>query len=251
MAMAVSAPWLATELGASAASGPVQVMSLTVLLAGVSAVPGGVLTREFRQASDSSRIWQLVASTMVLVVLALLGGGALALAWSRVAGQLVSTIVLVASSPVRYVPGFDRVVMRSVLGFGLPLVGASFLGFLIGNIDYVVIGRILGAEPLGLYYLAYNIGSWPYVMLAPIVASITVAAYSRVRHDHERLPDRMGTLMDAFLALALPANALLVALAAPLVGTVYGAQWAPAAGALAFTGSVHGALRVPADLMSN
>lgn len=251
LAMAASAPWLATQLGASAATDPVRLLSLTVLLAGVSSVPTGVLTREFRQDKRFlADLAQFLVSTAVLLVLAVTGGGAMALAISRVAGQAVSTVVLVAATPLRYLPGFDPAVARSVLRFGLPLIGSSFLGFLIGNVDYIVVGRLLGAEPLGLYYLAYNIGSWPYVILAPVVASIAVAAFSRVRHDRGRFADRMATSMSALLAIALPANALIVALAEPLVDVVYGARWAPAAGALALT-AVYGALRVPADLLTN
>ncbi|HWK26124.1 MAG TPA: oligosaccharide flippase family protein [Solirubrobacter sp.] len=250
-AMALAAPWLSAELGSSAAVDPVRVLSLTVVLAGISSVPSAVLTREFRQDRRFlADLLNFVASTAILLGLALLGGGALALAWSRVAGQAVSTLVLFAASPARYRPGFDRRVGRLVVAFGLPLIGSSFVGFLIGNVDYIVVGRLLGAEPLGFYYLAYNAGSWPYVILSPIVASITVAAFSRVRHDRARFADRMSTSMAALLAIGIPANALIVALAHPLVQAIYGATWAPAAAPLAWT-AVYGAMRIPADLLTN
>lgn len=249
--MALAAPWISTELGSSDATGPVQILSLTVLLAGVSSVPGAMLTREFRQDKRFlADFANFAASTAILLVLALLGGGALALAWSRVAGQGVSTIVLLLATPKRYLPGLNRAVSRSVIAFGAPLVGSSFLGFLINNIDFIVVGRMLGAEPLGFYYLAYNAGSWPYVILAPIIASITVAAFSRVRHDTANLKARVGTSIAALLGLALPANALIVALADPLVDALYGSRWSPAAAALALT-AVYGAARVATDFYTN
>lgn len=251
LAMALSAPWIAAELGSSAAVDPVRVLSLTVLLAGVSSVPGGLLTREFRQDKHFlANMANFLVSTAILLALALTGGGALALAWSRVAGQLASTVALFKASPKRYLPGLDRAVTGAVVSFGLPLIGSSFLGFLIGNIDYIVIGRILGAEPLGFYYLAYNVGSWPYVVMSPIVASVAVAAFSRVRRDRTQFGERMSTSMAAMLGLALPANALIIALAQPLIGTFYGSQWMPAATVLGLT-AAYGALRVPADLFSN
>jgi PST family polysaccharide transporter len=251
IAMVLSAPWLATQLGASNAAGAVRLLSLTVLLAGMSSVAGALLTREFRQDRKFlADLGYFIVSTAVLLVLALMGGGALALAWSRVAGALVSTVALIAAAPRRYRPGFDRAVVGSVLRFGLPLAGASFLGFLIGNVDYIVVGRLLGAEPLGLYYLAYNIGSWPFVILSPVIASVTMAAFSRVRDDRGQLAARMGTAMSTLVAIALPANALIVGLAQPLVHVVYGDRWAAAVSALAFT-AVYGALRVPADLLAN
>lgn len=249
--MALGAPWLSTELGSHAAMGAVQVLSLTVLLAGVSSVPGAVLTREFRQDKRFlADLANLVFSTGILLALATTGVGALALAWSRVAGQGISTLILFGLSPARYLPGFKRVVARSVLSFGLPLVGAAFLGFLIGNVDYIVVGRVLGARPLGLYYLAYNAGSWPYVILSPITAAVAVAAFSRVRHDRAQLKERIGTSMAALLALGMPGTALIVALAGPLIQVFYGSRWSPAAPALVLT-AVYGGLRIPADLLTN
>ena len=164
-AMAATAPWWQPRWARRTLQRPIRVLSLTVLLSGMSSVPGAVLTREFRQDKRFlADLSNFVASTAVLVALALVGGGAVALAASRVAGQLVSTVVMVVASPKRWLPGLDGRVMRSVLRFGVPLVASSFLGFLIGNVDYITIGRLLGAESLGMYYLAYNVGSWPYVI---------------------------------------------------------------------------------------
>lgn len=249
--MAAGAPWLSTELGARSATASVQILSLTVLLAGVSSVPGAVLTREFRQERRFlADLANFIASTVVLLALARTGIGALALAWSRVAGQGVSTVILFWASPTRYLPGFKRSVCRPVLVFGLPLVGAAFLGFLIGNVDYIVVGRVLGARELGFYYLAYNAGSWPYVIISPITASVAIAAFARVRHDRAQLKVRISTTMAALLAIGIPGNALIVALAGPLIQVFYGPRWAPAAPALALT-AIYGALRLPSDLLYN
>jgi lipopolysaccharide exporter len=79
---------------------------------------------------------------------------------------------------------------------------------------------------------------------------VTVAAFSRVRHERAQLKERVSTMMSALLAVAFPANALIVALAAPLIGVLYGPRWAPAAAALALT-AIYGALRVPVDLLFN
>ena len=251
LSMVLVAPWLSTELGSHAATTPVQVLSLTVLLAGVSSVPGGLIAREFRQDKRFlADFANFVVSTAVLLALATTGVGALALAWSRVAGQGISTVLLFKMSPARYMPGFDRAVARRVLAFGLPLIGAAFLGFLIGNIDYIVVGRALGAKQLGFYYLAYNAGSWPYVILSPIVVAVTLPAFSRVRHDRVRLQERVATSMAALVGIGFPANALIAALAGPLVLVFYGPRWSQAAPALAFT-AIYGGLRLPADLLTN
>ena len=98
--MAGAAPWFADSLGASAATGPVRVMALTVLLAGYSVVPNAMLIRGFRQDKRLLvEIAHFVAATAVLLGLATAGAGVYTLAWSRVVGQLVALLFLLRVSP--------------------------------------------------------------------------------------------------------------------------------------------------------
>lgn len=250
-AMALTAPLIAELLGSSAATGPVRVLSLTVLLAGWSAVPNALLIRDFRQRSRfAAEGLGFLASSGVLVALALAGGGAMALAYSRVAGHVVTTIVFLIAVPILVRPGFDGRQVRGLLRFGLPLVGNTLVGFVLLNIDYIVIGRLLGAEPLGHYYLGFNIASWPFMIISPILGSVAIAAFSRLRSDPQQFERSVHTALRLLLVVSVPTSLFLAALAEPLIEAVYGAKWAAAAGALAFT-AVYGAFRVPVDLFSN
>ncbi len=105
--MFAASPWLARILGAPDAAVPIALMSAVVLLAGPSAVPSALLTREFRQDRRfRADLLNFIIGSIVLVLLAWLGWGALAFAWSRVAGQLVSTVSLIIMAP-KVRPGFD------------------------------------------------------------------------------------------------------------------------------------------------
>ena len=246
--MFLTAPYLATSLGSADAAGPIRVLSITVLLAGPSAVPNALLVRSFRQDKlFLSQILSFVSSNGMLVVLAIAGSGAYALAWSRVAGHLVQTIALLLLAGRIFLPGFDRALFPKLLKFGLPLAGFSLLGFATGNIDFVVIGRELGSEELGLFSLAYNVSSWGFGFISPVVAAVAMPAFARVRHDRERMPAFLRTGLQTVLCLALPVSAMTVALSGPLVESIYGDKWLGAASALAVT-AIYGALRVPSDL---
>jgi PST family polysaccharide transporter len=242
------APWFANALGTPEATGVIQLMSLALVIAGASAVPGALLQRSFRQdhkfAADTSAF---VVSTVVVVVLALAGFGAWSLAWSRVAANLTAAVIMFAYTKERYRPGFDAKQARELLGFGLPLAGASLLVFGVMNVDYIVVGSILGTVQLGFYLLAFNLSSWPVGAFSAPVRSVSLAAFSQVRDD----PDLFQrTFARAFRLLALftvPACVLLAALADPLVRIVYGERWAPAAAALALL-VLLGAFRVALEL---
>ena len=70
-------------------------------------------------------------------------------------------MILMSYRPGRFWPGWKKAEARRLLAFGLPLAGANLLAFLVLNVDYIVVGRVLGAEALGLYMLAFNISGWP------------------------------------------------------------------------------------------
>ena len=249
--MYLTAPFLAESLGSADASGPIRILALTVLLAGPSAVPNALLVRSFRQDRIFvSQVLSFLSSNSILVVLAIAGSGAYALAWSRVAGHLVQTIALIILAGRVVRPGLDRILLRRILRFGLPLAGSSLLGFATNNVDFIVVGRQLGSEPLGLFSLAYNVSSWGFGVLSPVIAAVAMPAFARVRHDRERLPVFMTTALQAVLFLALPLSALTIALSGPLIDSVYGGRWAGAAPALAIV-ALYGALRVPSDLFVN
>ena len=251
LAMFVTAPMLAEMLGSAAAAPTLRVLSLTVVLSGFTALPHALLVRRFQQEKrffiDGASF--LVANGL-LIVLALNGSGAMALAWSRVLGLVVEAILLFIVVPDRYLPGFKKKVARQLLRFGLPLTGASIVGFLIGNSDYVIVGHSLGATSLGLYLLAYNIAGWPISVLTGIVGGVAMPTFARVQHDAKRLSHSAANALSLLASIAFPVSALLFALAEPLVICVYGSKWSGAVIALRAL-ALFGALRVPIDLFNS
>jgi PST family polysaccharide transporter len=146
----VSAPALASGLGAPAATDAVRVLAIPLLLAGPTAVPAALLTRDFQQGRKLIMdLAAFVVGNGVLVMLALGGSGVMALAWSRVAAQVTSVGLIFVVTKKRYRPGFDRREARRLLRFGAPLAGASLAGFGLGNIDFLIVGRLAGPVQLG------------------------------------------------------------------------------------------------------
>ena len=224
--MAASASTLAHLLGAPAATSTIQVMAITLPLAGLSAVPAALLRRDFRMdrlfVADTANG---VASGVVVIVLALAGWGPLALAWSFVAGQLLTTVILLLQPVARYRPGWSRNQARRLLRFGLPLAAANLLAFVIQNVDYIVVGKLMGSVYLGLYVLAFNVSGWPQNVFSSVVRSVSVPAFSRLRERGSDMPRDFATALRTVARVTLPGCLILGALAHPLIRTVYGSKW--------------------------
>jgi PST family polysaccharide transporter len=249
--VALGAPWLADALGAPAATDPIRVMSLCLLFGGMAAVPTALLGREFRQDRILlSNVVGFVPGNLLLVVLALQGSGAMAFAWSRVATVAFQAIAATIAVGRVYLPRLRTRHLRAVLAFGLPLAGANLVNYALVNADYALIGHQLGPARLGVYMLAFNVASWSTAVLSAAINGVAMPAFSRVEDDPLLLQGALRRSARAVGLVALPITVLTLALAGPLVTTVYGGAWAASVPVLEVL-AVYGGLFVVISLMSN
>jgi PST family polysaccharide transporter len=250
-AMAVFATPIATALGSADGAEPVRIMALTVLIGGLSSVPSGQLTRDFQQDKlFLANVISLLPSTAVLLVLAKSGDGALAFAWSRVVASGVMCCVMMISVPKHYLPGINGNALSVLFKFGLPLAGANFINFVLINVDYAFVGRLIGPVALGAYVLAFTLASSPGLLLGNVINSIAMPAFSRVKHDPALMRNAMASALRAVSLILMPMCGFMIALARPLVFTLYGAKWAASVEVLSIL-SLYGAISIICILFAN
>lgn len=242
------APAFADQLGSPDAVGVVRLLCTSVLIDGATAAAAQFVNREFRQGTrlvvDFSN---LALSTGVTVALAATGFGPVSLAAGRLVGNGLSALLLFRLVGMWPRPGFDRSRAGELIRAGLPLAGASLLVMAMLNVDYVVVGHVLGAVALGLYLQAFNLASWPVNMFSTVVRRVSLAAFARVQFDPRARQQVLAKLTGMLMAATLPVCALLGLLALPLVTTLYGEEWRGATGALEFL-VILGAVRVASEL---
>ncbi|MGJ7442283.1 oligosaccharide flippase family protein [Aquipuribacter sp. MA13-6] len=241
---------IASALGSGDAAGVVRVLAITILLSGLSVVPYAVLQRRFMQArafqADASA---LVVNGVVVVVLVLAGLGPLALAWSRVAGQVVAVILMFRFAGVMPRFGWDRGIARESVSFGAPLAVANLISWALLSVDYVVVGRTLGATELGLYVLAFNISAWPITAIGQGIRNVALPGFSQQAQDRASISHSVVRGVALIWTGGVLAGVLLSVLAVPLITSVYGQRWEGAAVALSGL-ALFGALRLVFDLFA-
>jgi O-antigen/teichoic acid export membrane protein len=250
-ALAEFAVPIATALGSAAAAGPVRVMAISALIGGFFAVPNAQLSRDFMQNKlFMSNLVAFVPSTAVLLLLAESGSGAMAFAWSRIAGQLVAGAIQYAAVSKRYRPGLCREALSTLWRFGLPLGGANFVGYVLLNVDYAFVGHLMGAAALGVYVLGFNVASWPVTLFGSMISSVSMPAISRMKHSANALRGAISSGARALTVVVAPICALSIAFANQLVTTIYGAKWAAAAGVLTVL-ALYGGISIICTLFAN
>jgi lipopolysaccharide exporter len=246
--VATAAPFAAL-MGSPQATPVVQLMSLTLVLSGVSCVPFSIMQRDFRQPEQTALgVIGLGLDVVITVSLVLFGLGAMALAISRVCTLAVTTAV--QFSMVRMWPrfSFDRNVAAGLIRFGAPLAVANLVYMGVTYVPNLLVGRFMGTEALGFYLLAFNIASWPMNALGAAVRAVALPAFARIR-DPVRKAEGLSAAAAVTMAWAMLAGVLLSALATSVIPFLYGAKWLPSAQALAGL-AIYGSLRVVAELVA-
>jgi PST family polysaccharide transporter len=231
--MFLAAPAVASAVGAPEATNILRVLTLSVLIDALTAVPSALMTRDFMQRE------RLIVDTagfafgsVAAVVLAVAGAGAWALVGSALLGNVVNALFILRYSPDEHRYGFRRDVARELLAFGLPLAVASLVIMALLNIDYVVIGAHLGPVQLGFYLLAFNLCSWPVNMFSAPARRVSLPLFARLHAGETEASSAFVPVCTVLLLVTLPACLALAALAEPIVGIVYGDAWLPAASVL-------------------
>lgn len=245
--MFLTAPAVAEVLNAPEATTAIRVLSLGVLLDGVSTIPNALLMRAFQQRRRAvAELTGFLAGTPIGIYLAA-DSGAAGLAVGLLIANAVSTALILHFAPSRPRPGWDRETARELLRLGLPPALTSLLLLAIVNVDSVVVSRVLGVGALGFYVLAFNVANWPWTLLSMSIRQVSLPAFARLADDRDELESAFAHSLTLAGGLAVLGGVLLAALAEPLIGILYGGKWLPAVAALQWL-ALFGALRVVLEL---
>lgn len=162
------------------------------------------------------------------IVLALLGFGAWSLILGQLAGVLVQTVVYWLVVPWRPALRFQRRMVRSLLGYGSSVVSINGLGILLLNVDYLLIGRFMGAAALGVYTLAFRVPELLVKQLCNVVGNVTFPVYAQMRDDPQALRRGFLLTMRYLTMITIPLGLGLALVAEPFVLVVFGERWAEA-----------------------
>jgi lipopolysaccharide exporter len=225
--VALSAPLLTSVLPRHPQSGSiVRVLSLTVLMVGMSAVPVGLLRR--RHAFTALAAIDVVSYVLGYPVLGLLcaahGMGPMSLALALVtqmAITLLLSLVLVRGTlpPWPVSPAGGRIF--AAFGTGVSLI--SFIEFWASSLDIFLVSRVLGPGPTGQYTRASYLVWLPAQQLGVAINRVMLSTAARFRQA------QMATrVLDGleYLAAVLMVGLVFAALTAhPLVRLLLGPHW--------------------------
>ncbi len=167
-----------------------------------------------------------VISGVCAITLAYMGYGV----WSLIASHLifsVSEIIIIwAISPYRPHFCWDPKIIRDVAGYGMPLLGSSFLIFLYWNVDYYIVGDLLGPQQLGYYWFAFQTTHF-FLKLRSAIFSVVYPAFTKIGNS-EDIKYGFEKLTKITAVFYMIPTTFILMMGEEIITFLFGAKWIPA-----------------------
>jgi len=224
--LAAFSPWVAWFYGEPKLTEITLALSVTFLLASIGTQSGASLIREMRFGRNAvATISGSIVSLVVSIVAALRGAEYWALVWGNIAGTTATTICLLALASFR--PGLPQrgVGTGSLVSFGASITAFDFVNYFQRNLDNILIGKVWGADALGLYSRAYQLLMFPINAIRGPINSVAFPAMSKLQAEPDSLRRYYLQTTTVIALLSMPLCAFCFISVDPLVRLLLGDNW--------------------------
>jgi len=174
------------------------------------------------------RTSQSLVSNTITVILAWLGMGVWAVVWAMTLTTPLWILITWMHHPWRPPKLFKLDKWKEVVQFSGQLLSVELLNKLRANIDYLIVGKFLGIDSLGLYYFAFNAGSGITMNVTNSFMSALFPHLCAANSDYKNLRLQYFRSLKT-IAMTLVPIVLLQSFLAPLyVPIIFGHKWIPA-----------------------
>ncbi|MEW5829397.1 MAG: lipopolysaccharide biosynthesis protein [Chloroflexota bacterium] len=184
----VAAPGIAAFFKEPQVTGLLRLLALALPISGLGLVPGAMILRDLKfRTKLVPDVARSFSKGTISIALALSGYGAWSLIWGQLAGELTAAVLFWVLAGWRPTWKFDREATRDVATFGGHIILVEIAGQLRNNVDYIIVGRILGKGMLGIYALAYRIPELAIRSFDRVVGGVSFPLLAQVQSERETL----------------------------------------------------------------
>jgi lipopolysaccharide exporter len=184
----VLAPFIADFFNTQEIIPVLRLLGLSLPLSGLGMVPDTLLQRRLRfRTRLIPEIGKNFTKGVVSIVLAWLGMGVWSLVWGQLVSILAGTVLAWILAGWKPTWRFHPETSLRVTTFGLNILALEAIGAFRSNVDYLLVGRILGAAALGYYIMSYRIPELLIRSLNTVVARVSLPAMALAQMEREQL----------------------------------------------------------------
>ncbi len=208
---------------------PLCIIAFTYLVYPLFVIHLTLIERESRfKVVAICNVTHSLVSNVLTAIFALRGMGIWAIVWSIFLATPVWIVLTWKYHPWRPPLRFSLERRQEVLGFGSNLLINDLLNRVRANVDYLIVGRYLGIEALGMYYFAFNAGSGITLNLLNTFMSPLYPYICAARSNYLQFRQRYFSSLKKISTILVPLILLQASLSPIYVPIIFGKKWIPA-----------------------
>ena len=202
------------------------ILSLSFLISGLTVQHQALLRRQMQFKSLAVRdVVAMLCGVASGIVLACLGFGYWSLVAVPVATNIASCVLLWSICQWRPGPFQRGTGARDMLAFGGNLTASNIINYFSRNFDNILIGRVLGAAPLGIYSKAYGLLMLPIAQINLPMAAVMLPGLSRLQKKPQEYARLFINTVRVISLLTLPVVVFSFFFAQDVVLVLLGKKW--------------------------
>ena len=205
---------------------PIILVSFSYLIYPLAMVQTALIRRENRLKIFSlTYLVSVVSDNLLTGALALLGWGMWAIVLPKLLVAPVWVAMMLKFEAWRPARRFTLKRWSNVISFGSRILGVELLNTFRENVDYLLIGRMIGLKALGVYYFAFNAGLG---LSISVISALSISLYSDfcdVRTVPALLRQRFNKNLFTIAKVMVPLVFLQCSLAPFYVPIIFGPKW--------------------------
>ncbi|RXG20450.1 lipopolysaccharide biosynthesis protein [Leeuwenhoekiella aequorea] len=220
------APIISAFYNQDALTNVLRYLSLALFLYACNIVPKSLNYKRllFKKIGVIQIVVQAITGALA-IVLAFRGMGYMALV---IRSLLDSFLIFLGSyylSPLGIHFKIEKSALKKIYSFASYQFLFNFINYFSRNADNLLIGKVFGAAPLGLYDKSYRLMMMPVQNLTHVITPVLLPVLSDFQNDYSRIYKAYEKVVKVLATIGFPLSVFLYFSGEQIITILYGNQW--------------------------
>jgi len=204
-----------------------RVISVTILFSIFGGISQTLLRKElrFREINIARGIFALLESSLAVTLALNTNWGYWVLVVAGISNALCTQLAFFFLAKWWPKFKFNSESFRFLFRYGINGLGAGMTNYLRQNLDYLLVGRLLGAAALGIYEFAYRVPHLVLLRIGQPVGGVLYPVLAQIQDDNSQLVRGYVKTVQYICLVTFPLLFGLAAVADIAVPVLWGEQW--------------------------
>jgi PST family polysaccharide transporter len=208
----------------------IRVYTISIFFISVSSILRGILIKKmnFKLLFYSDLIAIVFGYSIVGIILALNNFGVFSLIYATLIKELLSLITLYFFSKPGISFKINLAKIKHIFYYSGGVGLSNIFGYAANNADYVIIGKLLNTNALGLYTRAFTIMTLPLSKISMTLFDVIFSVFSNAKNDLQQIKNIYLKSIKLIALLSFPILSTIMIGSELIITGIYGEKWSGA-----------------------